>query len=59
LQQKISRSTDAARHLSYAELVLLQVLKLEQTVLAKYREIVGEEQEAVVSRDIPTEDLVF
>jgi len=39
--------------------VLLRVLKLEQTVLAKYREIVGEEQEAVVSRDIPTEDLVF
>ncbi len=35
-------------------------LKLEQTVLEKYREVVGEEEEpAVISSDIPTEDLVF
>jgi len=35
-------------------------LKLEQTVLEKYREVVGEEEVAVVvSSDIPTEDLVF
>jgi len=34
-------------------------LKLEQTVLAKYREVVGKGVEAVVSSDIPTEDLVF
>jgi len=34
-------------------------LKLEQTVLAKYREVVGEEEKAVVSSDISTENLVF
>ena len=33
-------------------------LKLEQTVLAKYREVV-EEEGTVVSSEIPTEDLVF
>ena len=51
---------DAARYLSYAELLLLRVLKLEQTVLAKYREIIGEEEvPAAISSDTPTEDLVF
>ncbi|MCD6136946.1 SpoVG family protein [Candidatus Bipolaricaulota bacterium] len=35
-------------------------LKLEQAVLEKYREVVGEEETpVVVSSDIPTEDLVF
>ena len=33
-------------------------LRLESTVLAKYREVVGEEETAVLN-DIPTEDLVF
>ena len=34
-------------------------LKLEQMVLEKYRQVVGEEQETVIPSDIPTEDLVF
>jgi len=35
-------------------------LKLEQTVLPKYREVVGEEEvPAAISNDMPTEDLVF
>jgi len=34
-------------------------LKLEQTVLARYREVVGEEEKEGIVSDIPTEDLVF
>jgi stage V sporulation protein G len=33
-------------------------LKLEQAILEKYREVVDEKQ-AIFSREIPTEDLVF
>jgi len=34
-------------------------LKLEQTVLARYREVVEEEGKEDIVSDIPTEDLVF
>ena len=34
-------------------------LKLERTVLEKYRQVVGETEETKVAADIPTEDLVF